>query len=59
MQAYDNHMNLVLSDATESHIVTEVDEETYEEHSKVRGVVACTIGLGLLGLTFLLVFPRL
>lgn len=31
MQAYDQHMNMVLSDVEETITTVEIDEETYEE----------------------------
>lgn len=31
LQAYDQHMNMVLSDAEETITTVEIDEETYEE----------------------------
>lgn len=38
LHAYDQHLNMVLSDATETIIKTSIDEETYEEvvHSEER-----------------------
>ena len=36
LQAYDQHMNMVLGDVEETIVTTEVDEETQEEIVKVR-----------------------
>ena len=36
MQAYDQHMNMILGDVEETATVVEVDDETYEEIVKVR-----------------------
>jgi len=35
-QAFDQHLNMVLGDVEETVTITEVDEETDEEHIKVR-----------------------
>jgi len=34
-QAYDQHLNMVLGDVEETVTVVEVDEETYEEMTRV------------------------
>lgn len=42
-QAYDEHLNLLLSEVQETVTTTEVDEETYEEIVKVHSsIVAST-----------------
>ena len=35
LQAYDQHLNMVLGDVEETVTITEVDTETEEEHIKV------------------------
>eukprot|EP01125_Pyxidicula_operculata_P006987 TRINITY_DN2391_c0_g1_i1.p2 TRINITY_DN2391_c0_g1~~TRINITY_DN2391_c0_g1_i1.p2 ORF type:complete len:107 (-),score=15.56 TRINITY_DN2391_c0_g1_i1:560-880(-) len=35
LHAYDQHLNMVLGEVTETHTVVEVDEETFEEIMKV------------------------
>jgi len=36
LQAYDQHLNMILGDVEETHTVVEIDEETNEEIVKVR-----------------------
>lgn len=31
LKAYDQHLNMILGDVTETHTVVEIDEETFEE----------------------------
>jgi len=31
LHAYDQHLNMILGDVTETHTVVEIDEETFEE----------------------------
>ena len=38
MQAYDQHMNMILGDVEEIVTAVEIDEETFEEIIKVRFV---------------------
>ena len=35
VQAYDQHLNMVLGEVTETHTVVEIDEDTFEEIVKV------------------------
>ena len=36
MQAYDQHLNMILGDVEETVTTVEIDEETFEEIIKVR-----------------------
>jgi U6 snRNA-associated Sm-like protein LSm3 len=36
MQAFDQHLNLVLGDAQENLTIVELDEDTHEENVQVR-----------------------
>lgn len=36
LQAYDQHLNMILGDVEETVTTIEIDEETYEEIYKVR-----------------------
>lgn len=37
-QAYDQHLNMILGDVEETVTTVEIDEETYEELYKVKGL---------------------
>lgn len=39
LQAYDQHLNMILGDVEETVTTIEIDEETYEEIYKVRTLV--------------------
>jgi U6 snRNA-associated Sm-like protein LSm3 len=39
MQAYDQHLNMILGDVEETVTSVEIDEETFEEIIKVRACV--------------------
>lgn len=40
LQAYDQHLNMILGDVEETVTTVEIDEETYEELYKVKPVSA-------------------
>ena len=41
IQAYDQHLNMVLGDVEETVTTVEIDEETYEEIYKVSSLCTC------------------
>lgn len=48
LQAYDQHLNMILGDVEETVTTVEIDEETYEELYKVKqSVSACKDNVGL------------
>lgn len=48
LQAYDQHLNMILGDVEETVTTVEIDEETYEELYKVKQrVCACKDNVGL------------
>lgn len=48
LQAYDQHLNMILGDVEETVTTVEIDEETYEELYKVNPPVpACKDNVGL------------
>lgn len=48
LQAYDQHLNMILGDVEETVTTVEIDEETYEELYKVKQrVCVCKDNVGL------------
>ena len=39
LHAYDQHLNMILGEVEETVTVIEIDEETYEEVTKIRKLV--------------------
>lgn len=42
LQAYDQHLNMILSEVEETITTVEIDEETYEELFKVFSFYSCS-----------------
>ena len=49
MQAYDQHLNMILGEVEETLTTVEIDDETYEEIIKVRPCCTPAMGVRLLG----------
>ena len=45
MQAYDQHLNMILGDVEETITSIEIDDETYEEIVKVSWCLSCAVFL--------------
>ena len=45
LQAYDQHLNMILGEVEETITTVEIDDETYEEIIKVRPFFRCSWGL--------------
>eukprot|EP00878_Enallax_costatus_P036222 GHUV01040609.1.p1 GENE.GHUV01040609.1~~GHUV01040609.1.p1 ORF type:complete len:112 (-),score=6.99 GHUV01040609.1:155-490(-) len=45
LQAYDQHLNMILGEVEETITTVEIDDETYEEIIKVSGVSICSQAL--------------
>lgn len=46
VQAYDQHLNMILGEVEETITTVEIDDETYEEIIKVRGMGWGGVGTG-------------
>lgn len=47
VQAYDQHLNMILGEVEEVVTTVEIDDETYEEIVRVRGCLSSCIGLSV------------